>query len=369
MDESTKQEPPPTEGQSTIRLKPEDVQFFNRQLASMARLNMPISKGLRILARDVSDPEFKLLIETVQQDLDEGMSLTEAMARHPATFSTLHLEIVKAGESTGNLSVILDELNAHSEAMQRVKSRVLEAVIYPAVISSAMFVFVIFFLRSVAPNFRSMVEAKGAGMGTAEQLPGITRFLFSLSDLAQSTPLLVVTVVGAVVLAGIGFRKLARMGESYDEFMFNLPVFGRLFEQAALMKVTRTMRDLLTHGVSMVETLRLTANTVGTNRIQTKLDELRSAVEEGGSFSRNLSGDEVFPDTMVWKLQLAEEKGIIEAALGELAAEFDVAVDRRTTLITKLMAPTLLLAMGGVVFIMFLACILPLTQFGTSAMQ
>lgn len=369
MDESVKpaSPPPAPADRSSIRLRSEDVQFFNRQIASMARLNMPISKGLRILARDVTDPEFRLLIETVQQDLDEGMSLEEALARHPETFSNLHLEIVRAGESTGNLSVILDELNAHTEAMQRVKSRVLEAVIYPAVISTAMFVFVLFFLRSVAPNFRNMIEAKDAGHGGSD-VPWITDVLFTFSDLAQSTPLLLVVIFAGVALGFAAFRKLSSMGESYDEFMFQLPVFGKLFEQAALMKVTRTMRDLLTHGVSMVETLRLTANTVGTNRIHDKLNELRAAVEEGGSFSRNLGGGDVFPDTMVWKLQLAEEKGIIEEALGELATEFDVAVANRTTLITKLMAPTLLLMMGGVVFVMFLACIMPLTNFQSAVM-
>lgn len=359
-----------------IRLKPDDVLFFNRQLASMARLNMPIAKGLRILAREVQDADFKRLIEEIQHDLDEGKPLIDALARHPETFNRLQLEIIKAGEQTGNLAVILEELNAHTEAMKRIKARVVEAVTYPAVISAVIFVFVLFFLVFVAPQFEEMLVKKQA-MGSVQveaveggeepaKLPSTTRFLFALSAIVGfrvvGVPIVMfLVIVGGAAGAVLLFRKLQRMGEEYDDVLFSMPLFGKLFEQAALMKVTRTMRDLLNNGVSMVETLRLTSSTVGQNRIARKLDELRAAVEEGGSFSRNLAGGSVFPDTMVWKLQMAEEKGIVEDALKELAQEFEIGVDQQTTLITKFLSPLLLVLMGGIVFLLFLACFVPLT--------
>jgi type II secretory pathway component PulF len=130
------------------------------------------------------------------------------------------------------------------------------------------------------------------------------------------------------------------------------------------------MRDLLMNGVSMVQTLRLASRAAGENRVAKKLSELLAAVEEGGSFSRNLSTGEggvrdrspVFPDTMVWKLQMAEEKGIVEDALAELSREFEAEVDDRTTIITKLLSPLLLVAMASVVFLMFLAAFVPMTE-------
>lgn len=358
-----------------IRLKPEDVMFFNRQLASLARLGMPLAKGLRMLARDVQDSDFKRLIEMVQQDLDEGTSLPDALAKYPETFSQLHLEIVRAGETTGNLAVILDELNSHTEAMQRIQARILEAVTYPAVISAVIFAFILFFLLFMAPQFEAMIVSRTAAMASAmsgglvtadEALRGypLTRALFAASRLVRHPVAFGLLLVGAGAGVVFGFRKLRRMGQEWDDALFRIPMFGRLFEGAALMKITRTMRDLLQNGVSMVETLRLAARTVGRNRLQAKLDELRQAVEEGGSFSRNLGGGEVFPDTMVWKLQMAEEKGIIEQALEELANEYELVVDKQTTLITKLLSPLLLVAMGGVVFLMFMACFVPLATAG-----
>ena len=134
-----------------------------------------------------------------------------------------------------------------------------------------------------------------------------------------------------------------------------------LIRMATLMKVMRTMRDLLVNGVSMVNALKLTSRIAGNNRIRRTLEDIQASVEEGGSFSRSLTA-EVFTETIVWKLQMGEEKGIIEDALAELANEFEVSVDQQTTLITKLLSPLLLVCMGGVVFLMFLACFEPLTR-------
>lgn len=362
---------------SGIRLTSDEVLFFNRQLASMARLNMPIAKGLRILARDVQSPGFKALLEGVQHDLDEGRSLLEALSKYPESFSRLQLEIVRAGEATGNLAVILEELNAHSESMRRVKGRIVEAVTYPAVISAIIFLFLLFFLVFVAPEFEDMLDKRksaveqtsGAEAGDADpdarRLPLTTRALFGVSRVVSyrvgGIPVVMLLIIGGTISGSVWvLRRMSRLGEEYDDVLFNIPIFNKLFASAALMKVTRTMRDLLRNGVSMVETLRLSSTTVGRNRIAYKLEELRAAVEEGGSFSRNLSGD-VFPDTMVWKLQMAEEKGIVEEALGELSQEFEQDVDRQTTILTKFLAPLLLVLMGGVVFVLFLACFVPLT--------
>ncbi|RMG15499.1 MAG: type II secretion system F family protein [Planctomycetota bacterium] len=351
-----------------IKLREDEVLFLNRQIASMARLGMPLAKGLRILARDVTSEDLRRVVEGIQQDLDEGHSLQEALAKYPRTFSRIHLEVVRAGESTGNLAVILEELNAHTEAMVRVRSRILEAITYPAVISAVIFAFASFFLYAIAPQFESMlIERSGAAAASANAdplaaAPPLTRYFFALSHLVQNQVAMLLLVACGVALAAWTYVKIERMGREYDDFFFRPPLFGKLFLSAALMKVTRTMRDLLLNGVSMVETLRLSSGVVGRNRISRKLEELRLAVEEGGSFSRNLAGDDVFPEAMVWKLQMAEEKGILEEALAELANEFEADVDQQTTLITKVLSPILLVVMGGVVFLMFLACFEPLTE-------
>src|SRR5262245_9225998 len=188
----------------------------------MARLNMPIAKGLRILAREIDDPEFKLLVEEIQRDLDEGVTLQDALSKHPETFSNLYIEILKAGETTGNLAVILDELTSHSEAMLRVKIRIREALMYPAVITTVITGFVLCFLVFVAPEFQDILVKTRGGLENPEgaaQLPWLTRGLFFLSSVVRtwwfSLPLLAAGIVGLVYLV----RRLRSMGERYDEML------------------------------------------------------------------------------------------------------------------------------------------------------
>jgi type IV pilus assembly protein PilC len=351
-----------------FKISPDQLLFFNRQIASMARLNMPLAKGLRILAREVDDPEFKGLLEAIQRDLDEGVPLQNALMKHPDTFSTLYVEILRAGETTGNLAVILDELTQFSESMIRVKNRIREAVLYPCVIMCVVFFFTLFFLAFVAPQFRIAIDSMGRGLsstGEPAPLPAVTRFLFFCSDLLL-TPLFSIPLLGAFAFGVYtAIQRFRSMGDHYDDVLFRIPMFGKIFHRATLMKLTRTMRDLLANGVSMVQTLRLASRTVGRNRIQQRLEELQKAVEEGGSFSRNLSAGEVFPDTMVWKLQMAEEKGVIEDALRELGKEFEADVDEQALIITKVLSPMMLLSMAVVVFLIFFAAFVPLTQFAS----
>ncbi|MCA8925514.1 MAG: type II secretion system F family protein [Planctomycetes bacterium] len=376
---------------TNIRLGPDDVQYFNRQIAQMARLNMPFSKGLEILARDVTDTNFRTLLEMVQQDLDEGRPLETALARHPETFTHMMLEVIRAGESSGNLALILEELNAHTEAMKNVRNKIVEAIIYPSVICALVLGFVMFFMLMVVPQFEGIILERGSfddrDPRTAARLKELqlddpqlsprermhllaledqvfaTRYVIKFSRLLREPACFVVFVAFFGVAIALTVRKLIRMGSEYDDMLFRLPLFGGLFEAAALMKVTRTMRDLLANGVSMVESLRLVSNTVGKNRIQAKLTSLREAVEEGGSFARNLEGGGVFPESMVWKLQLAEEKGMLEEALQELSTEFEIAVARKTTVITNFATPVMLAGTGAIVFVLFAACFLPLLNF------
>jgi len=392
MEEGTQDAASPQgEGTTNIRLSPDDVQYFNRQIAQYARLNMPFSKGLEMMARDVTDPNFRTLLEMVQQDLDEGRTLETALARHPQTFTTLMLEVIRAGENSGNLALILEELNAHTEAMKQVRNRIVEAVLYPSVICTLVLGFVMFFMLAVVPQFEGIIlERHSFSATTAEEMQRFKDLKADRPDLSERE-IVKLLVLDKQVLAtrlvikcsrlmrvpwclipflaflGVGVasavRKLIRMGSEYDDFLFRIWLFGPLFKAAALMKVTRTMRDLLANGVSMVESLRLVSNTVGKNRIQTKLVELREAVEEGGSFTRNLEGGGVFPESMVWKLQLAEEKGMLEDALDELSNEFQISVDRQTMVITKFATPVMLAGTGAIVFVLFAACFLPLLDF------
>lgn len=365
-------------GGASIRLNPKQLAFFNRQLASMARLNMPLSKGLKIMAKEVSEPQFRALIESVQHDLEEGKSLEVALSRYPESFGTIYIELLRAGESTGNLAVILEELTRYTETLSRVRTRLRDAILYPLVVSILTVMFVLCFFWFLIPNFEDIFIQAGlikAHLDPADPsryidlsfalnsrgeyaMDAPARFLFTMSWILRN-PLV---IFFGLVLGGGGIAygvvKIRQGWETYDEYMFNIPIFGNLIKMATLLKITRTMRDLLVNGVSMVNALKLTARVAGNNRIKRKLEEIRAAVEEGRSFSKSLAGDDVFPETMVWKLQMGEEKGIVEDALAEVATEFELDIETATTYLSSVLGPAMLLGMAFVIMIL-MACLYP----------
>jgi type IV pilus assembly protein PilC len=337
-----------------IRLNAKQLAFFNRQLASMARLNMPLAKGLRIMAREVSDHDFRTLIEGVQKDLEEGRTLEESLARYPKSFSAIYVELLRAGETTGNLAVVLDELTRYTETLHRVRTRLRDAMLYPAVVLGLTFFFALFFFWMLVPNFKSLYWSAGLIGPDGELNPAVstyTRWIFAASDFLRNPLTIIFGFTLGGMVAWFGFQRIKRGWEGYDDFMFRLPLFGELVKMATLLKVTRTLRDLLVNGVSMVNSLRLTARVAGNNRIRRKLEEIRGAVEEGQSFSKALTPD-VFPETLIWKLQMGEEKGIVEDALGEIATEVESDLDSATSYLAAVISPLMLLCMALV--LMFL---------------
>lgn len=362
-----------------IKLNQKQLAFFNRQLASMARLNMPLAKGLKIMAREVGEPQFRKLIESVQHDLEEGKTLQEALARYPESFGSIYVELLKAGESTGNLAVILEELTRYTETLARVRTRLRDAMLYPAVVLTLTVFFVLCFFWFLIPNFSDFFMSAGlinpdgslatrlnADGSLTYKLTGPARVLFTVSNILRNALVLVFGFgLGGLALAW-AIMKIRQGWDTYDDYMFRIPLFGQLIRLATLLKVTRTMRDLLVNGVSMVNALKLTASVAGNNRIRRKLDEIRAAVEEGRSFSKSLGGDDIFPETMVWKLQMGEEKGIVEEALAEVAQEFELDIDTNTQYLTSVISPLMLLG-TAFILLMLMAALYP--SLGSVALQ
>ncbi len=346
-----------------LKITGEQMLFLNRQIASMARLNMPLSKGLTILGREVTDPNFAKMIDQIRADLDEGKTLHDALARYPDSFSKVYLEILKAGETTGNLAVILDELAAYSETMLRVRDRIVDSLTYPMVMGSVTVGFLLLFTYIAVPALRQILS-QATSAGGQRELPLITRMVYGLSDVLQH-PVLAPVLLVALVAAGYGILRFLRtQREAYDQIMFRLPIFGPLFHKATLLKVCRTLRDLLSNGVSMVQSLKLATNIIGDNVVKEKLEKITAGVEQGESFGKYLGGDKpaVFPDTIVWKLQIAEEKGIVERALGEVSNDLERQIDSVATRVSKLMGPIIMLILCVVVGLVAVSFYMPLFE-------
>lgn len=340
-----------------LRITPQQLMFLNNQLASMVRLDLSIPLGFQSLAREVKDSAFKYLIEEVERDLSQGVPLMESLQKFPSSFPPLYLQILKAGETTGNLATVLYQLSKYSETMYRVKNRIRDAVSYPMFILLASGVLLLYMLLSAVPQFKSLFDAS-----QAKNYPVITKVVFFLSDFALTPSY---SIPFSIVLLGVVafiFLKIRSAIEGASEVIFHFPLFGTLFKKAAFLKICRTMADLLKNGVSMVETLGLPSDIAGKNKIKEALVDMKGAVENGERMSSKLQEKKIFPETMIWKLQMAEERGILEEALEELAFQYEEELEAAASRVMRIIEPVMLMFIAIMIGTLVLALYLPLFQ-------
>lgn len=349
-----------TSGPANLNL--EQFLFFNRQLASMARLDLPISSGLKSLAKEVTQPKFRTLIDQIQQDMEQGRSLHQAMEKYPTVFSRLYLEILKAGESTGNLATVLEQLAAYSEVMQDTKAKIKNALMYPICVGVMVVSIFIGILVFAVPQFEQ-IFSDNSGLGRKlSELPLSTQMMIFLSSSLRNYQISIpVMILGVILLIVVGIRFKNAVA-NFNQSIFHVPIFGTMFRQVTLLKICRTLSDLLRSGVSIIEALALTRNMTGNNKMGEALESMRQAVENGERMSDTCRKSGAFPESMVWKLTMAEERGIIEDSLEELSNYYSRELSNTCSRIVQIIQPLMLVFLAAVVGIIVVSLYLPLFQ-------
>ncbi len=344
------------------KISVEQLLFFNRQLASMARLDLPLARGLKSLTSEVKDARFREVVETVQQDMEQGIPLQEALGRFPNIFSPQYLEILRAGESTGNLAQVLDELANYSEEMEDTRRKLLQAISYPIAVASVASVMIFFILFKAVPQFKSLLQRTGGE--NLDDLYFLTKFTFFLSDFLHNYALAIPTFFLALGGLGFLFVYVRNSIRQTDDYLLRMPVFGTLFRQVTLFKICRTLSDLLESGVSIIEALNLTSRTAGANRFRTALEDMRNSVENGERMSEQCRRSNVFPETMVWKLTMGEERGMLEESLDELSGYYKRELGISSVRIQNILEPFFLLLISGIVGLIVISLYIPLFRIG-----
>jgi len=338
----------------TCRLGHDELSFFNRQLASMARLDLPFPEGLRSLAEEVDGHDFHKLVTVVLGDLEEGQSLSDALRSHPAVFSDLYLGIVRAGEESGDLAAALDSLANYSESMLFLKQRVRAALTYPTLAIFITCGLMYFLLTAILPKFQEVFTALDI------ELPGMTKFYLSLATGLNRHWMVVLGVLLGIVIGVMILRRIDSGARRLRQFSLGLPFYGRLLRQVLLLRFCETLRALLASNVSLVPALDLTARTMGDNLARQTVADMCKAAEEGRRVSDVLRRNSIFPRTFVWKFALAEEQGTLEETLAELTRYLKSELRSITARFSYLLEPFLIALVGLLVGSMVLSVFLPI---------
>ncbi len=338
-----------------------ELVLFSRQLSTLVSAGVPIVQGLSILVDQAETPLFKGIITKIREDIEQGISINEAMAKHPAAFTTLYVSMIKAGEVGGILDTILERLSAYLEASEELRGKIKGAMVYPAVISVIAGAVTLFLLIFIIPTFKEIFESFGA------ELPLPTKVLIGLSDVLKKYFLL---VIAAPIGAFIGLNKFRQTPKGLlltDTYALKLPLFGLLLKKVAVAKFSRTLGTLIKSGVPILQALDTVGKTSGNKVIENAIATSREAIREGERMADPLRKTGVFPPMVIQMIAIGEETGNLDTMLNKIADFYDQEVDVTVKGLTSMIEPIVMVVMGIVIGAIVLAVFMPMFSMGDMA--
>jgi type IV pilus assembly protein PilC len=341
------------------RIKIDDLVVFARQMATMIDAGVPLIQSLEILGEQMDNAKFSEVIKKVSNDVEGGKAFSEALEPHKKVFSELFINMIKAGETSGQLYEILDRLAAYLEKTANLQKKVKAALIYPGVVTCVALGITTFMMTFVIPRFAEIFASLNA------KLPGPTLLLITVSNFMKNNFFL---CIGLLAVGIFLFRRYIKTKQGrmwWDTRVLVMPVFGSLLLKVVMSKFARTLATLVKSGVPIMASFEIVEKTVGNVLIASIIEEVRGNIKEGGSITMVLSRKPIFPTMVTRMISVGEETGSLEEMLGKIAdfydEQVDIAVDGLTSLIEPLIIVFLGVIIGGMVICMFLP-IFTLTQ-------
>jgi type IV pilus assembly protein PilC len=331
---------------------PKNLAVFTRQFSVMIDAGLPLVQCLDILGNQEEHKYFSQVILQTRADVEGGMSLADAMKKHPKVFDALFCNMIAAGEAGGILDTILKRLATYIEKAVKLKAQVKSAMVYPVAVIIIAAVVIAVILWKVIPTFAALFAGLGA------ELPLPTRVVIALSNnLIRFFPLIIVFFVAA----GWAFRQYYATGKGrrvVDGALLKAPILGPILRKIAVARFCRTLATLLTSGVPILDGLDITARTSGNSIIEDAVLTTRKSIERGDTIAAPLKDTQVFPGMVVQMISVGEATGALDTMLGKIAdfyeEEVDVAVEGLLTLLEPVMIAFLGGAVGGIVIAMYM---------------
>lgn len=338
------------------RIAPEELALLTRQLATLVGARLPLVDCLSALIEQTENARTKRVLSQVREQVTEGSSLADALKAHPRVFSDLYVNMVRAGEASGALDLVLLRLADYTESYAQLRSKVRSALTYPTLMAVTGTGILLFLLSYVVPKITKIFSENQA------TLPLMTRVLLVISGFAQEYWWL---IVGALVAAGVSIQMSRRTEAGrlrFDRYILSLPYFGKLFKKVALARFARTLATLLGSGINLLTALDIVKHVVNNSVLSQAIEDARNSIREGHSIAPPLKKSGLFPAMLVHMIAVGEKSGELEAMLTKAADAYDNEVSTSVATITSVLEPMMILFGGAVVLFIVLAILLPIFE-------
>lgn len=336
------------------KVKLKDLAVMSRQFATMINSGLSMLRALTILAEQTQNKELARVLGEVGKDVETGLALSSALAKHPNVFPPLFVNMCRAGEVGGFLDSVLLQIAANYEAEVKLRGKVKAAMTYPVVVFVMAILAVVGMLLFIVPTFAGMFETLGG------QLPAPTRLLVAASKVLKvGAPFLLVGVIAGFITWG-KVKNTDRVRNVVDPLKLKIPVFGPLFQKIALSRFARNLGTMMHSGVPILQSLEIVSDTTGNVVLARAIKDVQESVRSGESLAGPLANHPVFPPMVVQMMSVGEDTGALDTMLHKISEFYDQEVESTTESLTALIEPLMIAVLGGIVGSMIIALYMPI---------
>ena len=337
-----------------------DLALITRQIATLLQAGLPVEEALRGVAKQTEKPKITSMILAVRSRVVEGHTMASALSEYPAAFPDLYRATVDAGERSGHLGLVMEQLSEYTESRYRTKKKIQSAMIYPIVLVIFSILIVVGMLTFVVPKIVSILETSG------QELPLLTRIMIGGSEFLQSYWWAIFIIIAGVVY---GWRKLMSVESNryrFHSLVLRMPMIGKMNRGFNAARVVSTLAILSRSGVPLVEALRIAGEVAGNLCIRESVGEAAVKLQEGASLFASLDQTGYFPPMMMQMISSGERSGELDDMLQRAAQNQDRDLEDLINTIVSLFEPIMLVVMGGVVLLIVLSIMMPVISMNSS---
>jgi len=336
------------------RVSISELAISTRQFSTLISAGLPLEASLSALSEQAEDQKLKEVLTQVKDKVNEGSSLANALNEHPTVFPDLYINLVKAGEASGTLDVVLLRLADFLEKQSALKSKVRSALIYPIFMFFIGMAVVLFMVSFVIPRISKIFE------DSQKALPFVTVVLIETSNFISQNFIVILILFVAISLLIFRFKNTPRGKMFFDRMSLKIPIFGKLNSMVVISRFTRTLGTLIASGIPLLDALKISGAVIGNSVYLETLDSVSQNVREGSSLAKPLRDSEVFPPLVTRMIAVGEQTGEMEEMLSKIADIYDQQVETTVSTLTTLLEPVMILGIGAVMGFIVFAILLPI---------
>lgn len=340
--------------ESFAKVKTKDLYIFCRQFHTMINAGANISNALNVLKKETENKKLKKSLNEIYDDVQKGISLSEALGKHKDVFPELLINMINTGEVSGNLDIIMSRMASHFEKENKINNQLKSAMVYPTVLAGLSVVVVIFLLTFIMPTFAGMFEGSGV------PLPGPTKVVMGLSKFIQTKWYILIAVIGGAIYGMKYYAKTPVGRLSLDRLKLKLPIIKDTIEKVIVSRFTRTLSTVLASGVSLVQSLEVVQKVVGNKVAEKSLEVIKEKVLKGVSLAEALGQESIFPAMLHSMIKIGEESGSLDDILDKTANFYDEELEASLKRMTTMIEPLMIIVMGVVIGFIVIAMMLPI---------